>query len=254
MSDEIKTVDSTDIIVMDSIAPTTMDMATPGAVEHRLKCITAMMDLKDKVLELCIRKAKPTDIMTLGGKPYFTESFCEQILSRLGNGSVQIINKEYDKQEDGHYSYCVTVRVAVSGLGVADGIGMATSNDNFLGVNNGRALDQVSRHNLLQHARTRAVGKALRGLFGLEKYTWEELAKLGFTKSSSPKVDYKKKAPSKSNATAATKKALYAFVKDGDWSAINQAQDDLGIKGKAVELSEADMKKVVTHLEEAQAK
>jgi hypothetical protein len=254
MSNEVKTVDSTDIVVMGSIAPQAVDMGSPGAVEYRLRCIEAMMDLKDKVLDLCIRKAKPADITDLGGKPYFTESFCEQILSRLGNGSVQILSKEFDQQEDGHYGYTVQVRVEVSGLGTADGIGMATSNDSFLGVNNSRALDKVSRHNLLQHARTRAVGKALRGLFGLEKFTWNELSEMGFVRNDSAKVDYKKKAPAKDGgATAATKKILYSFINDGDWSDINKAQQDLGIKGKSVELSEDDMKRLIAELESRKA-
>jgi hypothetical protein len=117
-----------------------------------------------------------------------------------------------------------------------------------------RELDEVSRHNLLQHARTRAVGSALRKMLGLNNLTWEDLAQWGHNPDASASVSYGKgedggEAPT---GDAKLKAKLFDLVKRKatDWKQIGALQKELGLgAGKALELADADLARLIEEIE-----
>jgi len=260
-----------------ALPPMLRDLSQPGALDRAVEQMEKLIEYKDRVMQLCVKRAKPGDICNLNDKPHFTEQFCEQVMSRLGGGTIQILEKSWEDHGDGHWGYCVTCRVTIDGLGTSDGIGMATTRDQFLGSVQAkvydrdqrrkvaktdaagnpvltREIDEVSRHNILQHARTRAVGKALRNILGLNSYTWEELEAWGFAREASTAVAYDGKGATKSTASG-SKARLMDFInrKAFTWPQVSATQKELGLDGKAMELSEGDMAKLVDALAEKEA-
>ena len=249
----------------------TLDLTAEGALEQAVLRMEKLVEYKDQVVKLCVRRAKPCDIIGMGygkdEKPYFTESFCELLMSRIGGGEIEILNKELEEFDDGNFGYTVHVKVTIHGLGTSDGIGMATSTDQFLGsvqkkdksknpmtdrAGNPvltRKIDEVSRHNLLQHARTRAVGKALRNLLGLNSYSWADLRAMGLNQNASASVNYGNQS---NGAPDELTEKLRGFVKNKifNWTQITEVQKDLNINDcRALELPAEDMKKLVTELD-----
>lgn len=246
-----------------------LDLSQPGALQKALDRADAMVDFKDQMIARCVKRAKPLDIVSLGGKPYFTEAFCEQLMARIGGGTIQILSKEWEPLDDGHFSCTVVVRVDMPGLGGSDGLGMATSKDSFLGETRSRTIDQVSRHNLLQHARTRAVGSALRKLLGLSSFSWDELKAWGFDQAKSSAVEYKKGGSSKpapkssgasssgsGEATGKTKGRIVDFVnrKIFNFDQIGDVQKEIGLSDcRAMDLDEESMNKLADELVKREA-
>ncbi|MCK4302810.1 MAG: hypothetical protein KAY24_01075 [Candidatus Eisenbacteria sp.] len=266
------------VIERPSTLPMARDLTAPGAIEHALQQTGAMIEYKDRVIELCVKKARPSDIIGMGkgrdAAPYFAEAFCEQLLARIGGGEIRILSKDYEDHGEGHYGYTVTVRIDIPGLGATEGLGMATTRDQFLGCVPAkkwndktrkkepvydsagqpvmtRQADEVSRHNLLQHARTRAVGSALRKMLGLSGYTWDDLEAMGFSREGSSNVAYDKKQKPKSDAPAALVAQLRSFDKNKifSWNQIGKIASEIGLPdSRALDLSKDDMQKLVNEL------
>lgn len=255
----------------------TLDLTAPGAIEAAVAKMEAMLEFKERILMVCIKRAKPTDIMGMGhGRdemPYFSEAFCEQIASRLSDhAEIRLVSKELEHYDDGHYGYLAHYRIHIPGLGTTDGIGLATTKDQFLGVKTAKvwnnqtrkkeakldsagnpitqAPSEVSRHNLLQHARTRAVGSALRKLLGLTSLTWEDLESMGFSREGSTRVAYDGKKAAASDAPPALVAKLKGFVtsKTFTWPQVSSISQELSLKGRALQMNKEDMTKLVAEL------
>jgi hypothetical protein len=256
-----------------------VDLTRPGAIDGELARMAAMLEFKQKALALLVKRAKPTDITSQKGDkgqdhPWFSEAFLEQAAALMGGYTMQITSKDFEQYDGGHFGYCVQVRVELRGIGVSDGIGLATSRDQFLGSvekkvwsdeerkkvplldDNDqpvltREVSEVSRHNLLQHARSRAVGKALRNILGIAGMTWAELETMGYHKDGSATVDYAKNTR---GSTPKSRVAGHVSSKKFTWADVGTLQKSLGLgTGKALDLDDAGLTKLADALD-AQAK
>lgn len=176
------------------------DVSTPAKLALALEQTRNLMEYKAEVLKLAISQARPQDVENHDG-PYFRAYFCRRMLGMLGAGQTQVLSppKRVD-EPDGHFSYWCIVGVTHPAFGTFTGYGSAHSMDKFLGTNadawkekangRGRRLEEVSRHNIAQHAITRAEGSALRKMLGLSGLTWDDLKGLGFNPGGARQVDY----------------------------------------------------------------
>jgi hypothetical protein len=260
-----------------------IDLSSPEAIQRHVQQMSGMMEYKAEVIKIGVKRAKPEDIRSMAKKPYFTEAFCEQLFAMLGGGTVQLLKNDLTQEEDGNFSYCVIVRISHPILGSIDALGSASSRDQFLGSVQKkvwddklgkkvplfdkdqnpvmtRTLDEVSEHNLQQHARTRAVGSGIRKLLGLMNYTWEELEDMGKNRNDSDETGFDGNDGKPSDETPADPK-LKAHLTDlvlnkklFTWKEVGDYQKDLGLsKGKARELANDEMAKLVEALDKVAA-
>ena len=255
-----------------------IDLLSEEAIDLHIKKVEGMMTLKSRIIETAVKQAKPSDIRGMGKgsdeKPHFCAAFCEQIFAMLGGGKTELLNADLRQEEDGNFSYCVLMRISHPVLGSIDCIGQASSRDQFLGsvpkkvwddklgkkvpVVDGkgdivmtRTLDEVSEHNLQQHARTRAVGSGIRKILGIGNCTWAQLEAMGFDRNESSRTTFDKK-PSTSQKLQKLRSKLHDYVNKGTftWAQIQRNQKDLGLgEGRAIDLAEDETEKLIRALD-----
>ena len=223
------------------------DLSTDAAMDAAVKHFENALKFKDRALALAVRTARAGAIVDMAGKPYFSESECERILSLLGGGSVQILSVTREDGADGNYGIQVMARVAHPTLGTFDGLGFASTSDQFLGTAHGkRDVEDVSSHNLRQHAFTRAKGSAIRKMLSLTSMTWQELAAMGFERGKGGTVNYKKdetKAADKTTKAPARKPAPKPPEVPADVLALRKTIED-AVSSDSVSMQEiAELKK-----------
>lgn len=159
------------------------DITTPEGFQRAIQAVENGMKLRRHITQLAVATGQAESWIDMDGSPYCTEAECERILAMIG-ASVTLLRKTLEPEDDGNYGVEVEVRLEHPLLGAWTGIGYAHTADPFLGTNSGRSrrkLDEVSRHNIQQHAYTRAKGDLTRKLMGLSGYTWETLySQFGF--------------------------------------------------------------------------
>jgi len=169
------------------------DITTPEGFQRAIQAVENGMKLKRHITQLAVATGQAESWIDMDGQPYCTEAECERILAMIG-ASVSITRKEIEREDDGNYGVEVEVLLQHPLMGSWIGLGYAHTTDPFLGTNNGtsrRKLDQVSRHNLQQHAYTRAKGNLVRKLMGLTGYSWETLyQQFGFKRGQGGSVDF----------------------------------------------------------------
>lgn len=171
------------------------DLTTTEGLQRAIAAVENGMKLKRHVTQLAIASGPAESWIDMDGSPYCTEAECERILAMIG-ASVTLLRKTLEPEEDGNYGVEVEVRLEHPLLGSWTGIGYAHTADAFLGTNSGksrRKLDDVSRHNIQQHAYTRAKGNLTRKLMGLSGYTWETLyQQFGFERGRGGSIEFLK--------------------------------------------------------------
>lgn len=171
------------------------DITSPEGLARAIATVENGMKLKRHITQLAIATGPAESWIDMEGTPYCTEAECERILAMIG-ASVTITRKDLEREEDGNYGVEVEVLLQHPLMGAWTGLGYAHTTDPFLGTNHGKSrktLDQVSRHNLQQHAYTRAKGNLVRKLMGLTGYTWETLyQRFGFERGKGGSVEFLK--------------------------------------------------------------
>lgn len=194
-----------------------IDISTPKGLLQAVSYVKNAMAFKAQVLELAVRTATSKDIQDFQGKPWFSEESLEGILAMLG-AEVRFLSgvREDDPNGSGHWGFQALAEISHPMLGKFNGLGYAHTTDAFLGTNydskeralergdrspKGRLLEEVSPHNMRQHAFTRAKGKAARNMLACGKMTWDQLEKWGFKRGEGGTVSFDKIAKRADEAT-----------------------------------------------------
>lgn len=201
-----------------------VDLSTEDGLQTALTIAGNALRLQEAILNMVVKMTTEDDWDDLGGKPALSEAACERMLSAIG-AEVKILSEHWEWDDEvydpaakqfrpdrkGHFGVRIHIQIRNPLFGTRDGIGMAHSSDQFLGTKGdekaraiadgadpektkGRLLGDVSRHNIYQHAFTRAKGNATRKAFGASGRKWETLRKVyGLGEGLGAKVEFGKK-------------------------------------------------------------
>lgn len=161
-------------------------------MEKAMETARRIRQLKIDALSMALQNEAREDAVTKlkrgNGGPYFSEWFLHDLWAITGGGRLSCIQPPTRHAlEGGHYYYACAWRAEHRWFGSVDGFGIASTRDPFLGENEkeddegkvtGRSLEDVSPHNLAQHASTRAKRNALEELLGTQGWNWELLRRL----------------------------------------------------------------------------
>ena len=202
-----------------------VDLSTEDGLQTALTIAGNALRLQEAILNMVVKMTTEDDWDNLGGKPALSEAACERMLSAIG-AEVKILSetwewdgevydpaaKQFRPDRKGHFGVRIHIQIRNPLFGTRDGIGMAHSSDQFLGTKGdekakaiaegadpekvkGRLIEDVSRHNIYQHAFTRAKGNATRKAFGASGRSWDVLRKTyGLGEGLGAKVEFGKKA------------------------------------------------------------
>lgn len=197
-----------------------IDLSRPEGLEKALTLARSALTLQTEVLKMVVQLTTESDWDELGGKPALSAAACERTLSALG-ARVEIVDEVWEWDEHvwdpdaqqlvpnkkGDFGCKMRVRIEHPILGIRDGVGLAHSTDQFLGTKGGakakaieegaspdikgRLVSEVSRHNIYQHAYTRAKAAATRKAIGASGRTWDSLrTSYGLAQGTGNRVDY----------------------------------------------------------------
>lgn len=127
-----------------------------------------------------------------GGKPYLAVSGGEKV-ARLFGISWRIDPPIEERTEDGHFSFIFKGYFSL-GNSEIEAIGTRSSRDGFFSTNKGKTLppSEIDRNDVKKSAYTNCVGNGVTRLLGIRNMTWEDLAKVGISRESVSKIEYKK--------------------------------------------------------------
>ena len=238
------------------------DFHSDAGLDRAVEFTKRAIEYVNRVLRAALSTARSGSIIDQDGKPYFTKNECARLLRMLGGATTELVSSRIVRDEDGsgHWGNEVVARVSHPVLGSAEGMGFAHTTDKFLGTNYGtsrRTLDRVSRHNLRQHAFTRAKGAAIRELLDLSGRTWAELESLGLERGKGASVKYDKGTGGKGKNTRAAKKddlgaELSALTKSGvtSWSELGSIAAKIGYTdGRLLDAPDEIKRKVLAKFE-----
>jgi len=181
--------------------PQGLPVITEGDLVHAQEYVKRLVQVK----KIILGATNDQDWVTLGKKPYLTESGCKKIAQVMGVNFTGLQVKEERQEIEGdlvfRYTATVTAQWNLNGrTRSVDELGEADSNDPFFreytdhatGDKRRRPLSEVRLGNVKKKAVTNAMNRALKNILALNGTSWEDIKGAGVKEEKTSSVQYGK--------------------------------------------------------------